>query len=98
VHAGFLLRGLLNRSTSSLSGKGQFAADGEEIKGREAFIYPFIFATADAKSRPPRKMMSGDIEQGENAHNPERQFGLYRIHVQAQRVAGIYRHGESGAS
>jgi hypothetical protein len=63
VHAEFLLRGLLNRSTSSLSGKGQFAADGEEIKGREAFIYPFISSTADAKSSPPRKMMSGDIAQ-----------------------------------
>ncbi|TCZ55616.1 hypothetical protein [Klebsiella grimontii] len=55
MHAEFLLRGLLNRSTSSLSGKGQFAADGEEIKGREAFIHPFIFIPADAKSRPPRK-------------------------------------------
>jgi hypothetical protein len=63
VHAGFLLRVLLNRSTSSLSGTGQFAADGEN-KGRKAFIHPFIFATADAKSCPPRKMMSGDIEQG----------------------------------
>jgi len=63
VHSGLLLSGLLFRSTSSLSGKGQFAADGEEIKGRKAFIYPFIFTTADAKSCPPRKMMSGDIEQ-----------------------------------
>jgi hypothetical protein len=44
------------------------------------------------------KMMSGDIARAEHAHNPERQFGLYRIHVPAIRVAGIYRHGESGAS
>ncbi|HIH4072819.1 TPA: hypothetical protein ACYSCA_005401, partial [Klebsiella variicola] len=63
AHTDFLLRGLLNRSTSSLSGEGQFAADGEEIKGRAAFIYPFFSSTADAKSSPPRKMKSGDIEQ-----------------------------------
>jgi hypothetical protein len=96
VHAGFLLRVLLNRSTSSLSGTGQFAADGKN-KGAQSVYTPLYFRPADAKSCPPRKMMSGDIEQGE-MHTPERQFGLYRIHVQALRVAGIYRHGESGAS
>jgi hypothetical protein len=98
VHAESLLCGLLNRSTSSLSGKGQFAADGEKIKGRGAFIHPFIFTTADAKSRPPRKGDVGRYSAGLSMHNPERQFGLYRIHVPAIRVACIYRHGESGAS
>ncbi|WP_142900803.1 hypothetical protein, partial [Klebsiella pneumoniae] len=68
MHAECLLCGLLNRSTSSLSGKGQFAADGEEIKGREAFIHPFIFATADAKSRPPRKDDVGRYSAGQSMH------------------------------
>jgi hypothetical protein len=54
VHAEFLLCGLLNRSTSSLSGKGQFAADGEKIKGREAFIHPFI---------SPRRMLKAALRE-----------------------------------
>ncbi|HDS7197418.1 TPA: hypothetical protein R1887_005258 [Klebsiella oxytoca] len=68
MHAEFLLCGLLNCSTSSLSGKGQFAAAGEEIKGREAFIHPFIFATTDAKSRPPRKDDVGRYSAGTSLH------------------------------
>ena len=46
----------------------RFIKSFEEIKGREAFIHPFIFATTDAKSRPPRKDDVGRYSAGLSMH------------------------------